>query len=396
MADGARIIGQVTMGPESSVWFGAVMRGDNGPIRIGNGSNVQDCAILHTPPGGSVALGAFASVGQQSIIHDCTIADRVLIDMQAVMMDGMELGEDTIVATGSVIPMHKIFPPGVLLLQGAPARVVRQLSSADIEYIERNALEYIERSRRYALQGPDLTQVAVASSMAIVLPTSISSARARALRRAVDWRVLARLAPGVLAGSLAGTCLAAFVSGNALLGIFLAFALVAIARMLAALGSPSAPESALPLPGAALLSLAGAGIGLLCALVGMGGGLLSVPLLAGCIPVRRAIGTTAALGLPLAATGAAGYMAADYSQACGSACLGYVYLPAVLVTSLAAVAAAPLGATPPHRWPALWLKRAFALLLAIVIADLALKLLQFASTIASRLRSGLLDPMECA
>jgi len=149
VADGARIIGQVTMGPESSVWFGAVMRGDNGPIRIGNGSNVQDCAILHSHPGGSVALGAFVSVGHQSIIHGCTIADRVLIGMHAVIMDGVELAEDTIVAAGSVIPMHKKFPPGVLL-QGAPAKVVRQLSSADIEYIERNALEYVERSRRYA------------------------------------------------------------------------------------------------------------------------------------------------------------------------------------------------------------------------------------------------------
>ena len=149
VADGARIIGQVTMGPESSVWFGAVMRGDNGPIRIGNGSNVQDCAILHSHPGGSVALGAFVSVGHQSIIHGCTIADRVLIGMHAVIMDGVELAEDTIVAAGSVIPMHKKFPPGVLL-QGSPAKVVRQLSSADIQYIERNALEYVERSRCYA------------------------------------------------------------------------------------------------------------------------------------------------------------------------------------------------------------------------------------------------------
>jgi uncharacterized membrane protein YfcA len=232
---------------------------------------------------------------------------------------------------------------------------------------------------RLGIQGPDLTQVAVASSMAIVLTTSISSARAHALRSAVDWRALARLAPGVLAGSLAGTYLAAFVSGDALLAIFLAFALVATARMLVAPSSSSAPESALPLPGAALLSVTGAGIGLLCALVGVGGGLLSVPLLAGYIPVRRAIGTAAALGLPLAATSAAGYMAGR-SQACGSACLGYVYLPAVLAISLAAVAAAPLGAMLAHRWPVLWLKRIFALLLAIVIATLALKLVQRAAT----------------
>jgi len=110
VADGARIIGQVTMGPESSVWFGAVMRGDNGPIRIGNGSNVQDCAILHTHPGGSVALGAFVSVGHKAIIHGCTIAARVLIGMQAVIMDGAELTEDTIqFFAGHAIQDHSSF-----------------------------------------------------------------------------------------------------------------------------------------------------------------------------------------------------------------------------------------------------------------------------------------------
>ena len=110
VADGARIIGQVTMGPESSVWFGAVMRGDNGPIRIGNGSNVRDCAILHTHPGGSVALGAFVSVGHKAIIHGCTIAARVLIGMQAVIMDGAELTEDTIqFFAGHAVQDHSSF-----------------------------------------------------------------------------------------------------------------------------------------------------------------------------------------------------------------------------------------------------------------------------------------------
>jgi carbonic anhydrase/acetyltransferase-like protein (isoleucine patch superfamily) len=110
VADGARIIGQVAMGPESSVWFGAVMRGDNGLIRIGNGSNVLDCAILHAHPGGSVALGDFVSVGRKAIIHGCTIADRVLIGMQAVIMDGVELAEDTIqFFAGHAVQDHSSF-----------------------------------------------------------------------------------------------------------------------------------------------------------------------------------------------------------------------------------------------------------------------------------------------
>jgi carbonic anhydrase/acetyltransferase-like protein (isoleucine patch superfamily) len=110
VAEGARIIGQVAMSPESSVWFGAVMRGDNGPIRIGNSFNVQDCAILHTHPWGSVALGAFVSVGHQAIIHGCTIADRVLIGMQAVIMNGAELTEDTIqFFAGHAVQDHSSF-----------------------------------------------------------------------------------------------------------------------------------------------------------------------------------------------------------------------------------------------------------------------------------------------
>jgi carbonic anhydrase/acetyltransferase-like protein (isoleucine patch superfamily) len=110
VADGARIIGQVAMGPESSMWFGAVMRGDYGLIRIGNGSNVQDCAILHAHPGGSVALGAFVSVGHKANIHGCTIADRVLIGMQAVIMDGAELAEDTIqFFAGHAVQDHSSF-----------------------------------------------------------------------------------------------------------------------------------------------------------------------------------------------------------------------------------------------------------------------------------------------
>jgi carbonic anhydrase/acetyltransferase-like protein (isoleucine patch superfamily) len=108
--NGARIIGQVAMGPESSVWFGAVMRGDNGLIRIGNGSNVQDCAILHAHPGGSVALGDFVSVGHKAIIHGCTIADRVLIGTQAVIMDGADLAEDTIqFFAGHAVQDHSSF-----------------------------------------------------------------------------------------------------------------------------------------------------------------------------------------------------------------------------------------------------------------------------------------------
>jgi uncharacterized membrane protein YfcA len=226
---------------------------------------------------------------------------------------------------------------------------------------------------RLGMHGADVVQVAVATSMAVIIPTSVSSARAHALRGAVDWTALTRLAPGVAAGALGGTFLAVAIGGKALLAVFIAFALFALWRMV---GAPAAAEHDLPcLPGATRLAVQGAGIGLLSSLVGVGGGLLSVPLLAGHIPLKRAIGTGAALALPLAATGMAGYVLAGHSAGCGAACLGYIYLPAALATSLASIATAPLGARLAHRWPVLALKRAFALMLAVVIADLAAKLL---------------------
>jgi len=226
---------------------------------------------------------------------------------------------------------------------------------------------------RLGIQGADLTQVAIATSMAVIIPTSISSARAHALRGAVDWTALTRLAPGVAAGALGGTFLAAAIGGKALLAAFIAFALFALWRMMR---TPAASRHDLPcLPGATQLAVKGAGIGLLSSLVGVGGGLLSVPLLAGHIPLKRAIGTGSALALPLAATGMAGYMLAGHAAACGPECLGYIYMPAALATSLASIATAPLGARLAHHWPVAALKRTFALMLAAVIADLAAKFL---------------------
>jgi len=226
---------------------------------------------------------------------------------------------------------------------------------------------------RLGVHGSDLTQVAIATSMAVIIPTSISSTRAHALRGAVDWTALTRLAPGVAAGALVGTLLAVTIGGKALLLAFIAFALFALWRMLA---TPAQAQHDLPcLPGAAQLSFKGAGIGMLSSLVGVGGGLLSVPLLAGHIPLKRAVGTGAALALPLAATGMLGYALAGHSVACGASCLGYIYLPAAAATSLASIATAPLGARLAHHWPVATLKRAFALMLVVVVADLAAKLI---------------------
>jgi len=149
LAASATVIGDVTIGRDSSIWFGAVLRGDNGPIRIGDGSNIQDGAIVHSHPDGEVSLGDHVSVGHQSLLHGCTIRDRVLIGMQVCIMDGATVSDDSIVAAGSLITKGKKYPPGVLI-QGSPARVVRTLSAAELQYIRRNALEYVDRGHRYA------------------------------------------------------------------------------------------------------------------------------------------------------------------------------------------------------------------------------------------------------
>jgi uncharacterized membrane protein YfcA len=238
--------------------------------------------------------------------------------------------------------------------------------------------------------------VAVATSLAVVVPTSLCSARAHARRGAVDWRAFARLAPGIAAGALAGAALSGWLGGPLLVSIFIVVALLACGQMLrqgpasgagsptdhAALmaprGAPNPAARAGPLwrKGAASGLACGLLIGLVSALAGVGGGLLSVPLLAKELPLKRAIGTAAALGLPLASAGLAGYALAARAAPIATGLLGDVLLPAAFALSLAAVLTAPLGARLAHRLPVQQLKRIYAVWLLLVCAELGLRLLQ--------------------
>ena len=233
-------------------------------------------------------------------------------------------------------------------------------------------------SRQLGIGADDTAAVAVATSLAVVIPTSIASARSHAARGSIDWVAFRRCAPGIAAGALAGTLAACALGGRLALAVFVGFVLIAIPRLLAApaTATPAAPQPAAGRPGAAALLRCSLGIGLLSALAGVGGGLLSVPLLAHYLPMQRAVGTGAALALPLAAAGLAGYALAGRPAQCAAGCVGYVLLPAVLAISLTAIATAPLGARLAHRLPAPLLKRAFAALLAIVAADLSAQLLR--------------------
>jgi uncharacterized protein len=220
----------------------------------------------------------------------------------------------------------------------------------------------------------DATPVAMATALAIVIPTSISSAKAHAVRGSIDWHAFRDLAPGAAAGALAGTLAASVVGGRLALAAFVGFALFAARRLLAA-AAPGSEASPTPQSSGAVsnpraLRPHSLAIGLVSGLAGVGGGLLSVPLLARYMPMRRAIGTAAALGLPLAIAGLTGYAVAGHSAQCATGCVGYVFLPAVAVVSLASIATAPLGASLAHHLPVRLLRRAFATLLLVVSADL--------------------------
>jgi carbonic anhydrase/acetyltransferase-like protein (isoleucine patch superfamily) len=154
VADGAQVIGDVVLGPDTSVWFNAVLRGDTERITIGAGSNIQDGAILHADPGFPCTVGTGVVTGHGAILHGCQIGDHCLIGMGAVILNGARIGAESIVGAGALVAEGKAFPPRSLLL-GTPARVVRQVTDEDLEGITAGARHYQERARIYRTQLGD-------------------------------------------------------------------------------------------------------------------------------------------------------------------------------------------------------------------------------------------------
>jgi uncharacterized membrane protein YfcA len=209
-----------------------------------------------------------------------------------------------------------------------------------------------------------IMQMAIGTSLAAIVPTSVSSLCAHHRYGAVRWPVLAALAPGVVIGALLGAVLAHQISSHALRLVFGVFVLLAATRL--AFGHAPAPHR--ELPGRIGLLTAGVPIGGFSALVGIGGGTLTVPyLLWHNVGVRQAVGTSAATGLPIALAGAAGFALTGYAQSAlpvGST--GYLYWPAVVAISLASILLAPVGACLAHRIPRDALLKVFAVFLALV------------------------------
>jgi carbonic anhydrase/acetyltransferase-like protein (isoleucine patch superfamily) len=148
-APSADLIGDVRLEARASVWFGAVIRGDNTPILIGEESNLQDGTVGHSDPGAPLTIGARVTIGHQAIVHGCTIADDCLIGMGARILNGAVLAPNCLVGAGALITEGKTFATGSLIV-GAPARVVRLLTDEEKAAIRVSAAHYAEKAARYA------------------------------------------------------------------------------------------------------------------------------------------------------------------------------------------------------------------------------------------------------
>ncbi len=148
IAEEAVIIGDVRLGEGVSIWPGAVLRGDNEPITIGDGSNVQECSVLHTDPGAPLVIGKNVTVGHQVMLHGCTIGDGSLIGIQSVILNKSVVGKDCLVGAGAVITENTSFPDRSVIF-GSPAKAVRELNDENAARLAGSAASYVNRSKDY-------------------------------------------------------------------------------------------------------------------------------------------------------------------------------------------------------------------------------------------------------
>lgn len=148
IAPGAQVIGSVVLGARSSVWFGAVLRGDNDRIVVGAGSNVQENAVLHTDAGILLTVGEDVTIGHHAMLHGCTVGDGALIGIRAVVLNRAVIGRECLVGAGALVTEGKTFPDGSLII-GAPAKVARALTPEERQSLRRSAAHYVSRSELF-------------------------------------------------------------------------------------------------------------------------------------------------------------------------------------------------------------------------------------------------------
>lgn len=148
VAPGAHVIGDVHLGRDVGIWFGAVLRGDREPLRIGQRTNIQEHAMIHADPGFPTTIGNGVTVGHRAIVHGCTIGDGTLIGMGATVLNGARIGRNCLVGAGALVTEGKEFPDGSLIM-GSPARLVRALSEEALASLAKPAANYVKNWKRF-------------------------------------------------------------------------------------------------------------------------------------------------------------------------------------------------------------------------------------------------------
>lgn len=157
VAPNATVLGAVTLGAQSSVWYGCVLRGDINSIEVGEGSNVQDLTMVHLADNHGVKIGRYTTIGHSAIVHACEIGDECLIGMGATVLDGAKIGDQCIVGANALVTQKFEAPPGSMIL-GSPAKVVRALTTEERGSIRKWALKYIEVAKAHAARASDSRQ----------------------------------------------------------------------------------------------------------------------------------------------------------------------------------------------------------------------------------------------
>ena len=150
-ADGSKVIGNVKIKSNSSVWFNAVIRGDSNTIEIGENTNVQDNAVIHTSTNSKVLIGNNVTIGHGAIIHGCTIGNNVLIGMGSIILDNVVIEDNCIIGAGTLITQGKVIPEGSLVY-GNPMKIVRNITLEERDSILKNAFSYVEKAKKYKNQ----------------------------------------------------------------------------------------------------------------------------------------------------------------------------------------------------------------------------------------------------
>ena len=151
VAPSASVIGNVILHPNASVWFGAVLRGDNDPITVGPDSNIQDGSVLHTDMGSPLTLGRGVTVGHKAMLHGCEVGDYSLIGIGAVVLNGVKIGKNCIIGANALITEGKVIPDNSLVV-GQPGKVVRERDPAHIAVLQMSAEHYVQNWKRFAAE----------------------------------------------------------------------------------------------------------------------------------------------------------------------------------------------------------------------------------------------------